>query len=249
MLTPFKKLVLATALVASVLTLSVGTSAAQDPEAPSIAEVATEDGRFSTLVTALGAAGLADMFADCEGGPYTVLAPTDDAFTAALSALGIEVGDLVADTATLTSILTYHVIDGAVPSDVVVTLDGQTAPTVQGEEIGVTVSGDNISITSGNPTPANVIVADVQACNGIIHAIDNVLLPPTVAEALTAAAEEGAAEEDAAAEEEAATTAEEGEAELANTGAATDMMVVAAVALLAVGAGAVFTGRRLRLND
>ena len=242
-------------LIASVLSLSVGTSAAQDPEAPSIAEVATDDGRFSTLVTALGAAGLADMFADCAGGPYTVLAPTDDAFTTALSALGVEAADLVADTELLTSILTYHVVEGAVPSEAVLSLDGQSAPTVQGEEITVAVSGDTISIVNGNPTPANVIVADVQACNGIIHAIDNVLLPPTVAEGLGLAAaeeeaeadEEAEAEEEAGAEEEATTTA--ADEELATTGVSSDLMAVVALALLAGGAMVVFAARRPRWTD
>jgi len=228
MTSSIKRLTLGIALAASVLAFSISPAAAQDPEAPSIAEVATEDGRFTTLVTALGAAGLADTFTDCDGGPFTVLAPTDDAFTAALAALNLEVGDLVADADLLTSILTYHVIEGAVESSAVLALDGAFAPSLQGENLGVAVSGDTISITNGNPTSANVILADVQACNGIIHAIDNVLLPPSVAAALGL---------DAADDEE-----------LAITGTSSGLLTLVAMAMLTAGAIAVYSSRRLRLN-
>ena len=250
MKTRTRTIFLAVALIAAMLGLSTATAGAQDPDAPSIADVATEDGRFTTLLTGLQLTGLADMFGDCAGGPYTVLAPTDDAFTSSFEALGIDIASLVGDTELLASVLTYHVVEGAVDSTAVAGLDGGSAPTVQGEEIGVAVSGESISITSGNPTPANVIVADVPACNGIIHAIDAVLVPPTVAEALgIAAAEEeeaAAEEEEAAAEEE--TVAEEdaaAEEELANTGLSSDALTVIAVAVLAAGALVFSTSRRL----
>lgn len=223
------RLALAVALVVSLLTLSFSPAAAQDADAPSIAEVAADDGRFTTLVAALGAAGLADTFSDCEGGPFTVLAPTDDAFTAALTALNLEVGDLIADADLLTSILTYHVIEGAVPSSAVLGLDGAFAPTLQGENVGVAVDGETISITNGNPTSANVVLPDVQACNGIIHAIDNVLLPPSVAGALGLGAED------------------DGD-ELAVTGTSSLLLTLIAGAMLAAGALAVYSSRRLRLD-
>ena len=250
MFTPLRKLMIAVVMVAALVGFMAGPATAQDPDAPSIAEVAAADGQFSTVVTALQLAGLADMFAECDGGEYTVLAPTDDAFTAALSALNIEVADLAADTDLLTSILTYHVIEGAIPSDVVLTLDGSSAPTVQGEELTVSVDGDAISIISGNPVPANVIAADVQACNGIIHAIDNVLLPPTVAEALglpAAPAEDEPAEEEPA-EAEAAQT-DDAQADLAETGSNSMTLAVIAVTLMAAGGLVVVSSRRLRTLD
>lgn len=230
MTSSLKRLVLGTALVASLVMLIVSPAAAQDAEAPSIAEVATDDGRFTTVVAALGAAGLTDTFADCDGGPYTVLAPTDDAFAAALTSLELEVGDLIADTDLLTSILTYHVIEGAIESSAVLALDGAFAPSLQGENLGVSVSDGSISITSGNPTSATVILADVQACNGIIHAIDNVLLPPSVADSLGLL--------DATADDE----------ELAITGAHSRLLTLIAGVLLATGATAMYSSRRLRMT-
>ncbi len=243
-----RKLVAAAVIVAMASGVAgAATAAAQDPDAPSIAEVATADGRFTTLVTALELAGLAEMFSTCDGGEYTVLAPTDDAFTSTLEALGLEATDLAADTELLTSVLTYHVIEGAVASDAVVGLDGSSATTVNGEDISISVDGDTISIGSGNPTAANVVVADVQACNGIVHAIDSVLIPPTVAASLGVAQEEPTDEEptdEEPTDEE--PTDEEPTDELATTGAASDVLAVVAAALLAAGVLVVATSRRLR---
>ncbi len=244
MLKPLRKLSIAVVMVAALVGFMAGPATAQDPDAPSIAEVAAADGGFSTLVTAAELAGLGDTISDCEAGPLTVLAPTDDAFAAALEALGLEVTDLVADPELLTTIVSYHVLDGAVPAEVVLTLDGASAPTLQGEDVSVSVDGDTISIVSGNPVPATVIAADIQACNGIIHAIDNVLLPPTVAEALglAAAAEEAPAEE-APAETDAAQT------DLAQTGSNSMTLAVIAVTLMAAGGLVVVSSRRLRTLD
>ncbi len=256
-----RKLLAATAAITMVLGAG-GAAGAQDPDAGSIAEVATEDGRFTTLLTALDLAGLSEMFTDCDGGPYTVLAPTDDAFTATLEALQLEATDLIADQELLTSVLTYHVIDGAVASDAVAGLDGSSATTLNGEDIDIAVDGDSISIGSGNPTAANVVAADVQACNGIIHAIDAVLVPPTVASGLglgqedggDGAADDGAADDgaadDGAADDGAADdgAADDGgdDGELAVTGAGSDTLTVVALALVAGGVLVLATGRRLR---
>ena len=232
-----KRLVAAVALVGTLLGVSATSAGAQDPEAPSINDVAASDGRFETLVLALQQTGLADMFADCDSGDvYTVLAPTDDAFTAAR-----EGGDIAAtvfdDAEVVASLLSYHVVKGAVPAEVVLTLAGASTTTVNGEDILVAVDGDAISIVSAAEVAANVVVVDVQACNGIIHAIDNVLLPPTIASALEIGQDDTTDDE-----------AVEPEAELANTGAGSGLVIVAGVAVLAAGALLSTTGRRHRMR-
>jgi transforming growth factor-beta-induced protein len=145
--------------------------AAQADEAGTIVDVAVANGSFTTLVAAVQAAGLVETLSG--DGPFTVFAPTDDAFAAALDALGITAEELLADTATLTSILTYHVVPGAVDAATAISLDGQTAATVNGAEIAISVVDGNVMIND-----ATVIIPDVAASNGIIHAIDSVLLPP-----------------------------------------------------------------------
>lgn len=163
-------------------------------EVGTIVDVAIANGSFTTLVAAVQAAGLVDTLSG--DGPFTVFAPTDDAFAAALEALGMTAEELLADTDTLTTILTYHVVAGEVASTDL--SDGMMAATVQGEEITVDLS-DGVKIND-----VNVVIADVDASNGIIHAVDGVLLPPTVAEALGLggdAMEEEAMEEEAMEEE------------------------------------------------
>jgi transforming growth factor-beta-induced protein len=80
---------------------------------------------------------------------------------------------LLADTDTLTAILTYHVVSGSFPASEVVGLDGQEVETVNGATVTVTVDGDMVMVND-----ANVIATDVMASNGVIHVIDTVLLPP-----------------------------------------------------------------------
>ncbi len=140
-------------------------------EPSSIVDVAVENGSFTTLVAAVQAAGL-DTTLSGEG-PFTVFAPTDDAFAAALEDLGLTAEELLADTATLESILTYHVVAGEVPSSDVVTLDGQSVATVNGAEVTISVDGDTVMVND-----ATVTAVDVEASNGVIHVIDSVLLPP-----------------------------------------------------------------------
>ena len=141
-------------------------------EPGTIVEVATEAGDFTTLVAAVEAAGLADTLSG--PGPFTVFAPTDAAFAAALESLGLTAEQLLADQATLSSILTYHVLPGEVPASAVVTMDGETAETVNGATVTIGVDGDTVTIND-----ATVTTADVPASNGIIHVIDSVLLPPS----------------------------------------------------------------------
>ena len=142
-----------------------------DAEIGTIVDVAVANGSFTTLVAAVQAAGLVETLSG--EGPFTVFAPTDDAFDAALDALGLTAEELLADTDTLTSILTYHVLAGEVDAATAISLDGQSAATVNGAEIAISVVDGNVMIND-----ATVIIPDVAASNGIIHAIDTVLLPP-----------------------------------------------------------------------
>ena len=136
-----------------------------------IVETATAAGDFTTLVAAVEAAGLVETL---QGeGPYTVFAPTDEAFAAALEDLGLTAEELLADTETLTSILTYHVVEGEVPAADVVTLDGEEVPTVNGATVTIGVDGDTVTVND-----ATVVATDIFATNGVIHVIDSVLLPP-----------------------------------------------------------------------
>ncbi|MEO8397272.1 MAG: fasciclin domain-containing protein [Chloroflexota bacterium] len=134
----------------------------------SIVDIAVNDGRFTTLVAALQAAGLTDTLAG--EGPFTVFAPTDDAF-AALPAGTVE--GLLNDIPTLTKVLLYHVVSGEVPAATVVTLDSAT--TLEGSPVSITVRDGKVYLND----KVLVIMTDIQASNGIIHVIDGVLLPPT----------------------------------------------------------------------
>ena len=142
-------------------------------EAPgTVVEVAVASGSFPTLVAAVQAAGLVDVLSG--EGPFTVFAPTEDAFAAALGALGMSAEDLLADTELLTAVLTYHVLPVAAPAEVVLTLDGQSVATVGGAEVAIAVDGGTVMVND-----ATVVATDIEASNGIIHVIDTVLLPPT----------------------------------------------------------------------
>jgi uncharacterized surface protein with fasciclin (FAS1) repeats len=140
--------------------------AEQAMEEKTIVDLAVEDGRFTTLVAALQAAGLADTLAG--EGPFTVFAPTDEAF-AALPEGTVEA--LLADIPQLTSILLYHVVDGQVMAADVLQLD--MAETLQGQSLDFVVDGDAVRIGD-----VQIIITDIQASNGVIHVINGVLLPP-----------------------------------------------------------------------
>ncbi|MGB7876298.1 MAG: fasciclin domain-containing protein [Anaerolineales bacterium] len=140
------------------------------PESRDIVDIAVEDGRFTTLVAAVQAAGLVDTLKG--EGPFTVFAPTDDAF-AALPAGTVE--GLLADIPALTNILLYHVVPGKVMAADVVGLDGQSAETaLAGKSINIKVDGDKVILNDS----VNVIITDIETSNGVIHVIDAVLLPP-----------------------------------------------------------------------
>lgn len=134
-----------------------------------IVDTAVAAGQFETLAAALGAAGLVDTLKG--DGPFTVFAPTDDAF-AKLPAGTVESLLEPENKDQLTAILTYHVVAGKVMAADVVKLDNAT--TVNGADVSISVEGDAVMINN-----ATVVSADVKASNGVIHVIDTVLLPPS----------------------------------------------------------------------
>ncbi len=133
-----------------------------------IVDVASADGRFTTLVAAVKAAGLVDTLSG--EGPFTVFAPTDEAF-AKLPAGTVDTLLLPENKQDLTDILTYHVAAGKLPAaDVVKQFEIET---VNGQPVLVKVDGEKVFING-----AQVLLTDIMAGNGIIHVIDSVLLPP-----------------------------------------------------------------------
>ncbi|MEZ4584077.1 MAG: fasciclin domain-containing protein [Caldilineaceae bacterium] len=136
-----------------------------------IVDTAVAAGSFNTLATALTAAGLVDTLKG--EGPFTVFAPTDDAFAALPEGT---LDTLLADPqGALTDILLYHVVPGKVMAADVVGLDGQEVETVGGGMLTVTI-GDDGSVMINDAT---VVTPDVEASNGVIHVIDSVLIPPS----------------------------------------------------------------------
>lgn len=133
-----------------------------------IVDIASDTDALSTLVAAVEAAGLVETLQG--DGPFTVFAPTNDAFDAlpdgTLESLLLEENrDMLVD------ILTYHVIAGEVKSGDL--SDGMTAETVQGTEVTISVGDYGVSVND-----ASVVEADIEASNGVVHVIDAVILPP-----------------------------------------------------------------------
>jgi uncharacterized surface protein with fasciclin (FAS1) repeats len=167
----FKKI--SSLALALVMALTVfGGIAARPAQAAgnTIVDIAVADGRFTTLVAALKTTGLDKVLAG--PGPFTVFAPTDDAFANVLNLLGISASQLLADKGLLTDVLLYHVVSGAVTSDVVVGLS--SAKTVEGSTVRIGSGPLGLRLNGAS----NVIIADIKASNGVIHVIDNVLWPP-----------------------------------------------------------------------
>ena len=154
------------------------TEAMDEAMGDTIADVVAGNEDFSTLLAAVEAAGLTEALADPDA-TLTVFAPTNEAFDAALADLGLTAEELLADTETLTSILTYHVLDQAVTSQDLADAGSEEIPvtTLSGEELVVVVGDSGVSFQD---QAATVTTADVEASNGVIHIIDAVLLPPTM---------------------------------------------------------------------
>ena len=155
------------AAAVTVTGLAVGSSSAYAADTD-IVDTAVASGQFKTLAAALGEAGLVDTLKG--PGPFTVFAPTDDAF-AKLPAGTVESLLKPENKEKLTEILTYHVVPGNVTADDVVKLN--EAETVNGAMVNVAVKGSTVTIND-----ATVTAADIAASNGVIHVIDTVLLPP-----------------------------------------------------------------------
>lgn len=158
----------ATPMPAPTATPRPAPTATPEPAPQDIVDIAVGDGRFTTLVAAVQAAGLVDTLKS--DGPFTVFAPTDDAF-AKLPAGTIDELLKPENKQALTDILLYHVVSGKVMASDVVNLTSAT--TVLGKDVTVKVDMGNVYINE-----AQVIITDIEASNGVIHVIDAVILPP-----------------------------------------------------------------------
>jgi uncharacterized surface protein with fasciclin (FAS1) repeats len=149
----------------SVMMQASSKEKAETPQMMDIVETAVSAGSFNTLVAAAKAAGLVETLKGA--GPFTVFAPTDEAFKK-LPAGTVEA--LLKDKAKLTAILTYHVVPGKVMAADVVKL--KDAKTVQGQKVMIKAGKDGVMIDN-----AKVVKTDIVTSNGVIHVIDNVILP------------------------------------------------------------------------
>jgi uncharacterized surface protein with fasciclin (FAS1) repeats len=152
----------------SVITLNSQAQMSTKSKMLDIVDLAISQETLSTLVAAVKAAGLVETLKGT--GPFTVFAPTNDAFKA-LPAGTLESLLKPENKQQLADILTYHVVSGKVMSTDL--KDGMKAKTVQGGEVKIGVSKDGVSVNE-----AKVIKADVNASNGVVHVIDKVILPP-----------------------------------------------------------------------
>lgn len=143
-------------------------------------------GQYTTVVAALEAAGLAETLSG--EGEYTFFAPTNDAFDAALPALGLSIETLLGDTATLTTLLNYHLVSGDRIFFREMARAG-SATTVQGEDVTFALEGGFALVND-----ATIIDVDNTADNGVMHGIDNVLVPPSLAGTFVAATPEATGE-------------------------------------------------------
>lgn len=135
-----------------------------------IVDTAVGNSDFSTLVSAVQAAGLVETLKGA--GPFTVFAPTNEAFAKALAALNMTAESLLANKELLTKVLTYHVVPGKVmAADVMALENGSKVKTVEGSELRVS------NVPSVMVDDANVVKTDIECTNGVIHVIDTVIMP------------------------------------------------------------------------
>ncbi len=160
---------LTTAAEAAFCTRPAPMASTQASRTGTIVDVAASNSDFSTLVTAVQAAGLVDVLSG--RGPFTVFAPTNEAF-AALPSGTLERLLQPENREALQKVLTYHVVSGALPSQRL--QSGQVA-TVEGNPVNVQVGNGRVRVND-----ANVVSADIEASNGVIHVIDRVILPPNL---------------------------------------------------------------------
>ncbi|NYT02449.1 MAG: fasciclin domain-containing protein [Methanosarcinales archaeon] len=144
---------------------SADESEAAEPEMVNIVETAMADENLSTLVTAIETAELADALS--AEGPFTVFAPTNEAFDMLPEG---ELESLMNDTEALGTVLKFHVAEGAVMSADL--SDGMTIPTLQGDNLTISITEEGVMVNE-----AMVTEADIECSNGVIHVIDAVLMP------------------------------------------------------------------------
>lgn len=155
-------------LLATAAVLAFAAPTAAQAQDKNIVQVAVEAGSFKTLAKLLGDAGLVETL---QGpGPFTVFAPTDEAF-AKVPAATLQA--LAADKAKLKAVLLYHVVAGKVPAAEALKLAGKSAKMAEGSEAKISVMGGTPMINQ-----AHIVKTDIMASNGIIHVIDAVILPP-----------------------------------------------------------------------
>ncbi|MBP0638648.1 fasciclin domain-containing protein [Cupriavidus sp. AcVe19-6a] len=168
MLNGFKK-----ALVLSLVALLAACGGGDDNDPGTITEVAKSDTRLSILGEAVTAAQLADTLSG--PGPYTVFAPTNDAFAALLGELGVTKEQLLANKPLLTAVLKYHVL-GAKVTQAQVPL-GKAITPLEGGVFKIDLVDSALRITDGRNRSSRIVQTDITASNGVIHLIDKVLLP------------------------------------------------------------------------
>jgi len=154
-------------LVAVMASVAVAVPASAGAKSNTIVDVAAGNPQFSTLVSLVKKAGLVGALSGTS--KLTVFAPTNAAFAKLPKAT---LKKVAGDKKLLTSILTYHVVKGAVPASKVVKLNGKSVKTLNGQSVKVTVRGGSVYVNK-----SKVIKTDVKASNGIIHVIDTVLIP------------------------------------------------------------------------
>ena len=172
---------IAVLLGALVVTASIAVAATAAPSEPSaqqatIVGVAAGDKRFSTLVALVKQAGLVKTLNS--KGPFTVFAPTNAAFAALKKNAPETFSAVASDKKLLTKVLTYHVLAGKVDSTAAIAAAKKKASvkTVQGEKIKLSLRGGKLYLNGSS----RVIIADVNASNGVIHAINAVIVPPSL---------------------------------------------------------------------
>lgn len=168
-----RKFVLLLGCVLSAVTISACGGSDHPATPPDIVQLAKADPNLSTLAAAVTAAGLDTTLQ--AAGPFTVFAPTNAAFSALLTELGITQDQLLANKPLLTAVLTYHVLPAKVTQAQVPL--GKAITTVQGGIFKIDAVNGQLVITDGRNRKANITTTDIAAANGVVHVIDRVLLP------------------------------------------------------------------------
>jgi uncharacterized surface protein with fasciclin (FAS1) repeats len=161
--------------ITSIIAAAVIATSTTAASAQTIVDIAAGDERFSTLVAAVTAAGLAETLSG--PGPFTVYAPLNGAF-AALPAGTVETLLQPENKGDLTNVLLYHVDDRKLTASGFAAGSNYYKPILASERLCITSHG-GVTIADGTGEVANVVVADIMASNGVIHVIDKVLLPGT----------------------------------------------------------------------